>query len=135
MSPQKNPIRVALAMMLVAAMILAVFSPAQAQPPSNDIWEEATVIASLPYDIWQDTSEATSTSDEPVPSCWYGWFDITNTVWYAYTPTSPQYIRASMGGSYYASTLAVFTHSDSGFTQIYCTRLILQRNVAQFEAE
>jgi len=112
------PFNIALVLVLVATVVMVGYRPAQADAPSNDTWEFATEIA-LPYDDWQDTTEATIGSDDPKPSC-HGWSIPTNTVWYKYTPTETVTLQASTSDSYYPSVLAVFTHQESSFTQISC---------------
>jgi hypothetical protein len=96
--------------------LLAAFTvfPAFAAPPSNDDFDDATVISGLPFSDSIDTTEATTASDDP---------DCAGqgpTVWYAFTPAEDIRVGADTFGSDYDTTLSVYTGSRGALTQITC---------------
>jgi hypothetical protein len=96
--------------------ILAAFSvfPAFAAAPSNDDFDDATVISELNFSDSIDTTGATTADDDP--EC----FGQGPTVWYAFTPDEDIPVRADTGGSDYDTTLSVYTGSRGKLTQIAC---------------
>jgi len=117
----RSPLHLGLALALVAAMLFAGFYPAQAQLPSNDAWEGAMEITSLPYSIDQDTTQATIGFDDPWPSCMYN--TPYNSVWYKYTPSATTRIQvdASSSGTTYSAFLSIYTRSEAGFVEVNCS--------------
>jgi hypothetical protein len=106
--------------------ILAAFSvfPAFAAAPSNDDFDDATVISELPFSDSIDTTGATTADDDP------GCFGQGSTVWYAFTPEEDIPVRADTGGSDYLATVSVYTGSRGKLTQIACDN----QGRMQFEA-
>ncbi len=102
------------ALVIVSALVLFLGAPAQAAPPDNDDFDNATVIAALPTTIVQDTTEATTAGDDPVCS------GDAATVWFAYTPAAEQLLAAHTFGSNFDTTLAVYTGERGSLTQIAC---------------
>jgi hypothetical protein len=75
----------------------------EATAPSNDDFDEAIVVASLPFDDTIDTRAATGAADDPVCDGQCG------TVWYRYTPEVNNSISVSTWGSDYDTRVFVFT--------------------------
>jgi len=104
----------------LTAIILTLMSPAIlatgafAQPPSNDDFDNATVIPSLPFSDSISTVEATTAADDP--DC----FGNGHSVWYSFTPDEDVLVTAFASGSGYAATLSVYTGSRGGLEQIDC---------------
>jgi hypothetical protein len=71
----------------------------------NDDFDNAINISALPFSETQDTSTATSASDDPT-TCFNN-----GSVWYQFTPPSDTTVAANTFGSDYDTTLAVFTGS------------------------
>jgi hypothetical protein len=71
--------------LLVLAAGLFTAMPAQAAVPSNDDFDSATVITSVPFSDSSSTVDATRAADDP--SCGDG-----NSIWYAFTPTVDAWI-------------------------------------------
>jgi hypothetical protein len=96
--------------------LLAAFTvfPAFAAPPSNDDFDDATVIAELPFSDSIDKTEATTAPDDP--DC----VGQGPTVWYAFTSEEDIRVRADTVGSDYDTTLSVYTGSRGALTQIAC---------------
>jgi hypothetical protein len=91
---------------LVAVLSVVVPVAAQAQPPSNDDFDSATVISALPSTTRVDTSEATTAGDDPQ---WCRGFGNGGTVWFDYTATGNVLLRATTAGSSYSTELSVDT--------------------------
>ena len=79
----------------VVILTIAALAPAGvlAAAPVNDTYKNAIVITSLPYTQAIDLTEATD--DPGVPPCEAG---AHRRIWYTYTATANQTIRASVGG-------------------------------------
>lgn len=95
-----------LAAALVAALTAVVLVPgvAQAAPPTNDDFDNATPLT-LPYAELVELSEATAAPDDP-GAC----FPLrSNTVWYSFTSPEDTTLRLDFGGAYLDT--AVFTGS------------------------
>ncbi|USX54784.1 hypothetical protein [Lentzea sp. HUAS12] len=72
---------------LTALLTTALAPAAHAAPPSNDDFDEATTISSLPFKSTVDTAEATATDDPTY--CDWG----TNSVWFRYTAPADGFVR------------------------------------------
>jgi hypothetical protein len=90
-----KPWKIAVALLAVLA-IAAVALPgvAQAAPPVNDNFANATVVSSLPFSDSVDTGEATTELNEP-QFCNY----MPQTVWYAVTPAADGLLSVDPAGS------------------------------------
>jgi hypothetical protein len=112
--PSKFQIAAAL---LVAILTLTMMHAwdASAQAPSNDDFDNATLIGSLPFTDSIDTTEATVASDDPFPCNYYG---RSATVWYIFTPTQNMTIATSTAGSNYPTTTSVYTGSRGSLSQV-----------------
>ena len=61
-----------------------------ATPPANDLIENATPIASLPFSATQSTQDAMHSTSDPAASC----FGAAATVWYRYDAPATQLLRS-----------------------------------------
>ena len=77
----------ALTIGLTAVLMTALAPAAHAAPPSNDDFDGATTISSLPFKSTVDTSGATATGDPT--TCDWG----TNSVWFRYTAAADGFVR------------------------------------------
>jgi hypothetical protein len=97
----------------VAALVLGILvvpATANAAPPPNDDFANATIISSLPFSATVDNTEATSEVGEP-QICAFA----TQTVWYSFTPSSDIVLQADMAGSSTPATnLNVYEQTGSG---------------------
>jgi hypothetical protein len=96
-----------------------VFTLERVTPPANDDIEDAPDIGSLPFTVTQDTSEASTVSDDP--SC----VRKLRTVWYRFTPSQQDLSKSdvvaiSTAGSDYAATVSVYTGERGALQQIAC---------------
>jgi hypothetical protein len=98
----------------VAAALTLGTQPALAAPPPNDDFDNAIVIAALPFQDTQDTTEATTAADDP--DC----AGRAHTVWYRFTPAADATIVAHTAGSNYDTTLSAYTGTRGSLTQIAC---------------
>jgi hypothetical protein len=91
-------------LMLIVCVAGAIPPAAHAEPPSNDLIENAEVIHQLPYMDEADYTEATDTGNEPMP-CWNpaadaGLRDVPTmgggyTLWYRYNATERVGLQAA----------------------------------------
>ena len=112
---------VRLVVIVLGAVMAVPLAPAWAAPPSNDTFANATVISSLPYSDIQDTTEATLDADDTSLGAVCG-VDPTsifsNSVWYAYTPSTDQMVRIDTSGSSYGVAGAMVTGTPGAFSAI-----------------
>jgi len=86
--------------------------------PTNDNFADAQVV-SLPYSFYHDTSGATFETNEPNPSCGYGY--SLKTAWFAYTPPVNQTLIARVNYYNFPTLLAVYTgNSLNNLSQVGC---------------
>ncbi|HEY5990671.1 MAG TPA: hypothetical protein VIV12_30400 [Streptosporangiaceae bacterium] len=83
-------------------------------PPTNDDFDNPTVVTALPFTDSVFTGGATTAADDP--SC----AGNEHSVWYAFTPTQDTPIRADTSGSDYATSLGVYTGSRGALNQVAC---------------
>jgi hypothetical protein len=94
--------------------ILAGGAPAVLAQPSNDDFDNATVVSALPFADEVNTVDATEAADDP-------WCSGRGpTVWYRYTPAADVRIEANTLGSNYDTTLAAYSGSRGALTEIAC---------------
>jgi hypothetical protein len=103
---------------LVAALIvgsagLVGVSPAWAVPPDNDDIATATVIDTLPFTDWLDTSEATSAPDDP--DC----FGSDASVWYVFTAPSETVLLLDIWATY-DFAVSAYTGVAGVLEQVHC---------------
>jgi hypothetical protein len=113
MEHMKRRISLAMILALVALMAFGV-SPAAAQAPPNDDFDDATVISEIPFTDIVDTTDATTAGDDPI--C----FGQGPTVWYQFTPAEDVRLEANTFGSDYDTTLGVYTGSRGDLSEVAC---------------
>jgi hypothetical protein len=126
-------------LVLVAAVIGLVVLPtaANAAPPANDDFANATVIApsALPFRDAVDVTDATTEVDEPIGSCVF----FAHTVWNRVTPSKDMLVRADVGGStFFDTALDVFEQTGSGFTGLLlqgCASPFVSGTAATFDVK
>jgi PKD repeat protein len=97
-------------MIVVSIGVLALGpTTASAAPPGNDNFANATVVSSVPFMDALDITEATTEANEPQPTIDY----VTQSVWYAFTPSSLGVFRFDASGSDYWDT-AMRVYQDTG---------------------
>ncbi|WP_447008667.1 PKD domain-containing protein [Saccharothrix sp. DSM 118769] len=100
--------------MAVAALLgLLVPGVAQAAPPANDDFDQATPITALPFSAEQSVTDATFAADDPY-GCGYD-----DTVWFAYTPAEDGHVTASTAGDY-DTVLGAYTGTRGSLSQVAC---------------
>jgi hypothetical protein len=112
---------VRLVVIVLGAAMAVPLAPAWAAPPSNDTFANATVINSLPYSDIQDTTEATLDADDTSlgtvcsvdPTSTF-----SNSVWYAYTPSTDQTVRIDTSGSSYSVAGAMVMRTAGAFSAV-----------------
>jgi alpha-tubulin suppressor-like RCC1 family protein/Tol biopolymer transport system component len=88
--------------------------------PSNDDFDSALTVGSLPYADTEGTLGASRAADDPVLSCGGSPSQHYNSVWYSITPTEDGSLVLSTAGSDYDTILAVWTGSRGSLTEIDC---------------
>lgn len=102
--------KLAVAATAVVALIFAA-EPADAAPPSNDDFDSATAVTSIPFEETIDVSEATSNPDDPT-TC-------DHSLWYSYSPLASGRIDVLAYSSPVhdtAATIAAYTGPRSDLT-------------------
>jgi hypothetical protein len=110
----KRQFRILLALLAGTALLIPVAPAALAAAPPNDDFDDATVIAALPFHQSLDTSDATTAADDP--DC----AGNGHTVWYAFTPGADMTITANTSGSDFDTTLSAYTGTRGALEQIAC---------------
>jgi hypothetical protein len=99
-------------LLFTAAVAFTLPATAEASPPTNDDFDAATVVSSLPFLDSRDTTGATAAADDPT-DC----FGITPaSVWYSFTPTSDVTVEVEPYGSDYDTILAAYTGTRGNLT-------------------
>jgi hypothetical protein len=117
--PWKRTLRAAV--LLIGAIMAVPASSAVAAPPPNDSVTGATVIGSLPFTDTVDTTEATFDADDASlgPVCGVDpTFTSSNSVWYAYTPSTDQTVAVDTSGSSYSVAGAIVTGAPGAFESV-----------------
>lgn len=91
------------------------FSVTPILPPTNDDFDRATVLTSLPFADAINTSLATTNRDDPTTCNQPG-----ATVWYSFTPSQDLFIEANAEASDYSVVLSVWTGSRTALAQVAC---------------
>jgi hypothetical protein len=91
--------------LLILAASLCAAPPAQAAVPSNDDFDAATVVTSVPYSDTTSTVEATRAPDDPP----VGQGGAGGSVWYAFTSSADAWIEVNTAGSDFDTVLGVVT--------------------------
>jgi hypothetical protein len=92
----------------LAVAVTAVLAPgvAQAEPPSNDDFDNATAVTVLPFEATADLAEATRAPDDPTSCIGFG----GRFVWFRYTAPADGIVKASQTPSnVYQPVLAAYT--------------------------
>jgi hypothetical protein len=106
--------KVLLAASLATAVLLCHGGPALAAVPSNDDFDTATVVSSLPFSDTQDVSEATRAVDDPPTSGW-------PNVWYRFTPTKDTSLELDTTGSNTSTDVCVYQGVRGMLSQVVCS--------------
>src|SRR5919197_3147938 len=91
-----------------------VFTVAASAPPPNDDFDNATVIASLPFTDTVNTQDATTAADDPICA------SPDRSVWYSFTPSSTVDVVADTTGSDYDTWVSAWTGSRGALSLVAC---------------
>ena len=109
--------RVPILTILVVTFTTLGMEAAQAAPPTNDTFANATTVTEpLPFTNSVDTSQATVEPTDPDSNC----AGPENTVWYSYTPSTSGFVQANTFGSDYDTVLSVWTGTSGNLTEVTC---------------
>jgi len=106
--PSRGLLGTALVMLLIGSGSPAAF----AAPPSNDDFDGAVVVGSVPFDTYLDTREATAAPDDPA-NCYN-----SGSVWFDFTPPSDTYVDVQTYGSGYYAILSVYTGARGDLSSV-----------------
>jgi hypothetical protein len=110
-----------IAFLTCSATLLASVGTAWADPPANDTFSGASVISSVPYNTTEDTTQATlDSADTAAGQACSASGVFSNSVWFAYTPTSDQELQLNTSASGYSVAGAVLTGSPASFSAVSC---------------
>ncbi|SFR29297.1 PKD domain-containing protein [Lentzea waywayandensis] len=115
---------------LVAVLITAL-APGlahAAEPPSNDDFDHATAVTSLPYHGELTTAGSTKAPDDPTECYYYG----TDSVWLSYTAPEDAIVRATIGGQPY---MAVYTGERGSLSMVPGTCTFMQTKTDTFHVK
>lgn len=85
--------------------------------PPNDSCQNARIVGPLPYQDSLDTTNATSSSDDPASCTGSG---DSNTVWYAITPSANTAYAVDARSSGFNTVVSVFTGACGSLASIAC---------------
>ena len=93
-----------------------------ATPATNDLWADATTVASLPFTETIDTTAATTDADDAEANDTFkcGAPATDASVWYAYTPAANEIVIAETFGSSYSSGFIVVAGQPGSFSFVGC---------------
>src|SRR4051794_15910325 len=86
-----------------------------AAPPTNDDFDQATLVSGLPFTHSISTAQATVARDDPM-SCESG----NASVWYRYTAPAAGMVEADTIGSEYDTTLSVWIGARGHLSLVIC---------------
>ena len=87
-------------------------------PVSNDDFDSATPISSMPYSTTEDTTKATTASDDPTFTCFAG--KGSASVWFSFKPSTNGVLKANTTGSNYDTVLAVWQGTRGSLSNVAC---------------
>ena len=110
-----------IAALTAATMLVPLAGTAWAQP-LNDSFSGATVIPPVPFSTTEDTAQATLGPEDTAAgqACPTGGVTFSNSVWFAYTPSSDQQLEVNTAGSSYSVAGAVLTGTPAAFSAVSC---------------
>jgi len=88
------------------------------EPANDEIASSQPISLATSFTISQDTSKATTASDDPVSACKTG--KLNKSVWFSYTPSAPQLVKLDTIGSSYDTVLSVWTGSAGSLAEVKC---------------
>ena len=110
---------VTMAAVLVAALTVGV-APVLAAAPSNDLYGNATLITSLPYDQTLDTTQATTDATDAEANANCGAPVTLASVWYDFQPASDGGFVVDVSASSYSAGVIVVSGSPGSFVLEAC---------------
>ncbi len=88
-------------------------------PPSNDDFNNATLVNSNSYSISEDTTAATTAGDDPIFQC--GSLNQgSGSVWFRFTPSSNGTLNANTVGSNYDTMLEIWGGTRGNLSNVGC---------------
>ncbi len=107
---------VTIIIVMAAIFVAPNLQNAEAAAPANDDFNNATVIANLPFSETLDITEATTGEYDPYPCGYYPY----NSVWYRFTPAEDMNVRVTAGITFNNPLIGVYTGSYDALSQISC---------------
>jgi len=102
----------------------------QITPPANDNFANAEAIASLPFYVPVDNTDATTEPGEP--QCFISPF---RTVWYSFRPTENMLVRLDMTGSVGFGSVNVYVASGTAISDLTLLACVTASNPLNFDLE
>jgi hypothetical protein len=99
-------------------------------PPANDNFVNAEVIASLPFSVSVDNTDATLEANEP-QAC----NSSFRSVWYAFTPAENMAVRMDMAGSAVSAHAGLFLASGPSISDLTPLACVFSGSSTNFQVE
>lgn len=110
-----------------------VFSVDAVAEPDNDDFDNAVIIEPVPYSHAVDLTGSTSEVGEPVSSC--NSYNVSNTVWYAFTPAESGAYSVELRNQNFTAFVAAYTGGAlNNLYHIGCRHLSGSGNLLTIEA-
>ena len=113
----------------VLILVFGQFSPRQSLAPGNDSFTNAEPIASLPFFIELDVSEATLEPDEP-QTC----LPTDRSVWYSFIPSRPMILIADTLASS-ATKISIYRATGPGITDLESVQCVSSGGAITFAVD
>lgn len=109
------------ALLLIASSLVAVgATPALAQPPANDVVENATMVEALPFSDVLDTSEATTDEVDAALNQNCGAPSTDASVWYTVVVEEQSAVEVQVFESSYSAGVIIATGSPGSLELVNC---------------
>jgi hypothetical protein len=105
---------------VVSLLGVLVAGPAYAAPPSNDAFGGVVTIASVPFSVTQDVTEATTDADDVEANAQCGAPALDASVWYSVTPATDTALLVDVSNSSYSAGVLVVTGAPGSFEIVTC---------------
>lgn len=119
---RRHPILAFAAVLLGLAALLPVASTASAAPPGNDDIAGATVLGPAPFNVVQDTTEATTSAEEAAFDDFCEAPRFENGVWFTATATADVSVVADVTASDYSAGILVLVGEPGNLSPVLCSQ-------------
>ena len=108
-------------MLLGLAALLPTATTASAAPPGNDDISGATALGPVPFNVEQDTTEATTSAEEAAFNAFCGAPVLEHGVWFSATATADANVVADVTASDYSAGILVLSGEPGNLSPLLCS--------------